>query len=592
LQPAGATPTRIADALARTFTAGFALLLGLGASFVFRLRPGVAQPGEITPERWLTQALPLLALALTGAVAGCGLARRLTDRAPAPRSRQTLLAAAASLACARFALGVPDAHVSVFFLLAGPLGVALVWARASGRLEPLLAGLPLLALSLALFASELPAGQSGEPSARWGGPRTFATVFPRAEPFLGEGGRLRPNLELYMASAERLRGAHVRTDSHGFRNSEEVSLQPEVGELRILSLGDSVQVGMQIDQEAFLGPLLEAELADAVEARVRVLNAEVSDPAYGLHYLQRHGLGFRPAVVLYGLCANDMLQAALRFGPDRLFQLDAEGRLVASPEAPEAAGAGDHHHLVYPAVSSRALAERDRSRSRRAIAAVSRRLHGAARELAGRLLRFRALAPLERDVTRTAAVPMWSYAREAERADGHMRLLDGTVNLAYFAVDPPPVLEEMYAKLFALLKAMDRSVRRAGGRFVLVVHPQRFQVDPADWRALRDYWQLADSDFDLERYNRRLSRFCRENGILCVDLLEPLRREASKHALYLPRGDMHYNRAGHALAARSLADFLRAHVLDGALPSATESARLTPSARAGYVVRSGEARRD
>ena len=39
---------------------------------------------------------------------------------------------------------------------------------------------------------------------------------------------------------------------------------------------------------------------------------------------------------------------------------------------------------------------------------------------------------------------MFSYARELERSDGHLRLLDGTVNLAYFAVNAPPVLEEMY----------------------------------------------------------------------------------------------------------------------------------------------------
>jgi lysophospholipase L1-like esterase len=584
--------TRVVGALARGFLAGYGLLLALGAAFALRLRPGVEPLSGLSPERWLAVVAPCLALAGIAAVAGRGLVRRLAEPARAGAPGAAWLAAAAGLACVPLSLRIPDAHVSVLWLLAGPLCAALVWARASGRLEPLLAGAPLLLAALALFAVELPAGQSGEPSVRWGGPRTFATVFPRDEPFLGEGGRLRPDLELFMASAERLRGAQVRTDSHGFRNHREVALVPGEDELRILSLGDSFSVGMQIDQDAFLGPQLEAELASAGVAEPRVLNAEVSDPAYGLHYLQRHGLAFRPDLVLYGLCANDMLQAALRFGPDRLFRLDEAGRLQAFPDAPEPGGAAAFHHLVYPAVSPQAIGQAEPGRTRRAQAALSRRLRGGARELAGRLLRFRALAPLERDVVRTQPVPMWSYAREAERADGRMRLLDGTVNLAYFAVDPPPVLEEMYQKLFALLRAMDRSVREAGGRFVLVVHPQRFQVDPADWRALRDHWALSESDFDLERYNRRLGRFCRESGIDCLDLLPAFRREAGTRALYLPRGDMHYNRAGHALAARALAVFLRERGLTAPAPATARSARLTSAPRVGYVPGSGETRRD
>jgi hypothetical protein len=583
---------RVAGALARGFLAGYGLLLALGAAFAFRLRPGVEPLSGMTAERWLGVCAPLLALALAFAMAARGLTRRLAEPPRAPSKLPALLAATGALACPLLALCIPDVHVSVLCLLAGPLAVLLVWARACGRLEPLLAGLPLLLPALALLASELTAGQSGEPSVRWGGPRTFAAVFPREEPFLGEGGRLRPNLELFMASAERLRGAHVRTDSHGFRNSREVADRPGEGELRILSLGDSFSIGMQVDQDDFLGPRLEAELERAGVANVRVLNAEVSDPAYGLHYLQRHGLRFRPHVVLYGLCANDMLQAALRFGPDRLFRLDERGRLLAFPDAPEPAGAAAYHHLVYPAVSSRAISESDLDPAQRTVAALGRRLRRGARELSGRLLRFRALAPLERDVVRTAPVPMWSYAREAERADGRLRLLDGTVNLAYFAVDPPPVLEPMYAKLFALLRAMDRSVREAGGRFALVVHPQRYQVDPADWSALRDHWQIAESDFDLERYNRRLEHFCRESGLRCLDLLPPFRREASSRALYLPRGDMHYNRAGHALAARELADFLRDHALDVPPRVPTRSVRLTMPPPVGYVSPIGETRRD
>jgi len=565
--------SRVRSVLTRSFVSAGALLLVLGACFVFHLRPGDPQLGEMSAERWRDVALPFLALVATFA----GLARGIAlpgepHREPRVWTRPLLLAAPIPLLA--LALSIRDVHVSVLFLFAGPATIALAGCRASRRVEPLLAGIPLLALGLLLFGVEIFAGHSGEPPVRWGGPRTFATLFPRSEPFLGEGGRLRPNLHLHMASSERLRGATVRTNSWGFRNADEFGLVPAAEELRVLSLGDSFSIGMQIDQDAFLGPRLESELARAGGAPpVRVLNAEVSDPAYGLHYLQRHGLAFQPGVVLYGLCANDMLQAALRFGPDRLFDLDPEGTLVANPGAPPGPGVAAYGDVVYPAVSARALAGADPSAWERGIAAVERKLRWNARKLGGRLLRFELLRSLERDVVRTAPVPMFSYAGEAESADGHMRLLDGTANLAYFQVRTPAPVEEMYQKLFTLLRAMDRSVRAAGGRFVLVVHPQRFQVHAEDWRAIRDYWELDDADFDLEIYNDRLARFCRKSGLLCLDLLETFRLESKGRSLYLPRGDMHYNRRGHAVAARAIAGFFRANALEA--PSSTRHAGLT-----------------
>lgn len=577
---------RVGAWLARAFVVDCALLLGLGAAFVFPLRPDVPYPAALTLERGLEIVGPFCALVLAFAWSARGLIGRIQRSPPAPSSRlQPALAGAATLACCAYALWVRDAHVSVLFLLAGPALVTLAWTRATGRLEPLLAGFPLLGLGLVLFGLELGSGHSGEPPVRWGGPETFATLFPREEPFLGEGGRLRPNLDLYMASAERLRGATVRTNSQGFRNAEEFGPIPEPGELRVLSLGDSFSIGMQIDQEDFLGPRLEAELARDPGGPVRVLNAEVSDPAYGLHYLQRHGLAYRPQVVLYGLCANDTLQAASRFGPGQLFELGASDALIAHPEAPSPAGVAAHRELVYPTASPNALASAAPSFWQRGVGAVVTRLRWNARKLAGRLLRFRALRPFDRDITRTTPVPMFSYASAQERIDGHMRLLDGTANLAYFYLAAPPVIDAMYEKLFALLRAMDRSVRRAGGDFVLVVHPQRFQVEPADWQAIRDYWGLDESDFDLERYNRRLADFCRESGLLCLDLLEAFRSKAAGRSLYLPRGDMHYNRAGHAVAAKALADFLRANGQAPASrpPAPSRAARLTRPEHVGYV---------
>ena len=126
-------------------------------------------------------------------------------------------------------------------------------------------------------------------------------------------------------------GVRLVTNGSGFRNVAEIPETPAPGELRILSLGDSFSIGMQVDQTHFFGAALETQLRAAMpERRVTVANAEVSDPAFGLYYLQNSGVRYQPDVVLLGLCGNDMLQAENFVGEDRFFQLDDAGTLVAT----------------------------------------------------------------------------------------------------------------------------------------------------------------------------------------------------------------------------------------------------------------------
>ena len=134
-----------------------------------------------------------------------------------------------------------------------------------------------------------------------------------------------------------------------------------------------------------------------------------------------------------------------------------------------------------------------------------------------------------------------------------MRLIDGFANLVLYYRVPLEEAEHFYGMFFSLLEAMHRSAVEAGARFVLVLHPQRFQVNPADWKAICDRGNLDPDNFDLERPNRRIASFCQEKQIESCDLL-PVFREASRgKSLYLPFGDTHYNAAGHGVAATGAA---------------------------------------
>ena len=82
---------------------------------------------------------------------------------------------------------------------------------------------------------------------------------------------------------------------------------------------------------------------------------------------------------------------------------------------------------------------------------------------------------------------------------------------------------------------MRRTAEQGGSKFLLVVHPQRYQVQPADWEALRQRWNLRAEDFDLELADRRIAGMAAARGIQVCDLREDFAREAPNRPALPPR---------------------------------------------------------
>jgi hypothetical protein len=152
---------------------------------------------------------------------------------------------------------------------------------------------------------------------------------------------------------------------------------------------------------------------------------------------------------------------------------------------------------------------------------------------------------------------MYSFMHVVEAKDGRKRLLDGYANLGFFFSAGSRVVEPMWERFFEILQEMDQTARSEGAVFVLVIFPQRFQVQPRDWQVMCDHAGLVSRDFDLELPERRILDYCRQHGILCLDLLEPMRQAAATQDLYLPAGDMHFNQVGTRIAATRVSDFIR-----------------------------------
>jgi len=96
------------------------------------------------------------------------------------------------------------------------------------------------------------------------------------------------------------------TNSLGFRDEREVPLAKH-GELRILSLGDSIAQGLGVAAEDTYARKLEASLAPRYGA-VRVINAAVASYStwQEVDLLEDKGLRVRPDIVMLSFCWNDL----------------------------------------------------------------------------------------------------------------------------------------------------------------------------------------------------------------------------------------------------------------------------------------------
>src|SRR5262249_48072666 len=120
----------------------------------------------------------------------------------------------------------------------------------------------------------------------------------------GGYGDLLPNID----SVERLypsRPYHLKTNSVGLRNNEELVLNPNV--YRILAIGDSYTYGFYVHNEETFPARLEERLYELREAHFQVLNAGI--PGYTiedeLSYLKDKGLKLNPKLVILGVYTND-----------------------------------------------------------------------------------------------------------------------------------------------------------------------------------------------------------------------------------------------------------------------------------------------
>lgn len=312
------------------------------------------------------------------------------------------------------------------------------------------------------------------------------------------GYRLMPGARIRFTTAEF--DTDIRINHAGVRDDEEIGPKP-AGERRIVILGDSLVLSVQVPFEQTFGELLERRLNAAPSPyRYRVINAGVQGygPVEELLFFRNVARRFEPDVVIMALFVGN----------------DAEEAVTSQPRL-----AGD----ARPAAA--VLREGIVTRLRRVVR----------RSMVLQVLRLRVVAATERFSTRLAPPepPLQSYAAR-----------------------PAPRIAEGVRITRQCVEEIARDASAGGARTAVLLMPARFQVDDADYGRLRDAVAQAGGELRRDAANERFDQGLSTLPLPRFDVLPSLRAALPGPDLFF-QSTVHLTPRGHEVVAAALERFLR-----------------------------------
>ncbi len=370
---------------------------------------------------------------------------------------------------------------------------------------------------------------------------------PQGAPF-NPGGLLKPDLDLEVLGDGPEGVVRVVTNSAGFRSRREFAPLPSGSVTRILFAGDSFFAGYRVDQEDSVGAVLEKRLNENAAAGVEMLISNIANPALCWLWLEKCGFAFDPDLLVLGVTlGNDLGECWLALHPQGAFRLE-RGSQAARIEWRKV-----HVEIGFrtPPLSDQLLPAD----------AFARHPNPFIDRLA--LYRRTTLAKLSR--LQCLGSFGWSGALQRGIASWYndlprrVHVFDIAHGLGvYYSRSSLAAVDEAFERLEDVLLGIRSACETSDVALLVVLIPQRFQISETEWERTCRRYGLDPGAFDLEQPNRRLRGFFEEHAFEWVDLSPAFRERATpSEPLYLPQGDMHWNRHGHHLAGEVLAAILR-----------------------------------
>ena len=316
------------------------------------------------------------------------------------------------------------------------------------------------------------------------------------------GYRLTPNARVRFTTSEF--DTWIAINGSGVRDDEEIGPKP-AGERRIVVLGDSLVLSVQVPFRQTFGELLEQRLnARASGQRYRVINAGVQGygPVEELLFFKSLVSRLQPDLVIEVVFVGNDAEEAVRSAP----RLQGEQRDASS-----------------------AVRESLSTRLRRIVR----------RSMVLQVLRLRVVAATERFSGAVAPPepPLQSYAaRPAPRIGKGLE-----------------ITRECIAEMASVAQA-------AGARTAIALMPARFQVDDADYGRLKEAVAQAGGELLRQSASERFDAALSSLPYPRLDLLPALRGALPGPDLFFQE-TVHLTPRGHAVVADALDRFIEAQHL-------------------------------
>ena len=317
----------------------------------------------------------------------------------------------------------------------------------------------------------------------------------------------------------------VKTNSHGLRGNE-YSYEKPPNVTRIFGLGDSFQFGFGVENNETYMSIIEGSLNKKANAsgswmQYEMLNAGVS--GYGtlqeLRLFEEEGKKYSPDIVILSFYANDL--GDNEETSNRCIMFARNGYLV------------DERMINPGPISFKA----------RVFLNQHSDLYCHLRNVALKVSPGLRLPEIENLTTN-----QYTILRHYQKGVHDEKTLE-RLNLT-----------------FSIIGQLKQAVESQGAKLVIVIIPERFQVDTGEWKGIVKKYGLDEKDFDLGRLGSDIKEFASSENITVIDMLPQLQEEGKSTKLY-NYIDAHLNVEGHASAAKIIESGL------GPLLNSADSAR-------------------
>ena len=319
------------------------------------------------------------------------------------------------------------------------------------------------------------------------------------------GYRLRPHARTRFVTAEF--DTEIATNAQGVRDDADIGPKPP-GERRIVVLGDSLVLSVQVDRQKTFCKLLEDRLNRSPLASAQ--------GGHGFHYrvINAGVLGYGPVEELLFFRL-----VALAFQPDLVIETIFVGN--------------DAEEAVTSASRLRGTAQPAREALSDSLANRLRRL--VRRSMVLQVIRLRVLSVTDR-------LPGAGARPEAP--------------LQSYAASPAPRIDEGLRISRTCVQSIASEAAAAGARTMVMLMPARFQVDEADYGRLKDAVAAAGGRLLRDGATTRFSEALAPLQVPSLDALPALRAARPGPDLFFQQ-TVHLTPRGHEIVAQALDAFIR-----------------------------------